>query len=133
MESNLYKLTMVRITSKVINGQLIVDQEKENLLVESTVFEDYTRNACDLPRDGQIQVSWTTRETPFTAEKCVSDTETVVCVVSSVVPWEDFKSAREEKRKRQYFEDTGEEWSDRPRTPMGEPRPKSPVYVPRDA
>ena len=134
MESKLFKLSMVRITSKVIMGQLVVDHEKSNLLVESTVYEDVGRNACDLPLAGQIQASWTKRETPFTAEKCVSDTEAVVCVVSAVVPWEDFKSAREETRKRKYREDTGEEWPEaRPATPMGEARPKSPVYLPGGA
>lgn len=129
MDSKLFKLTMTRVTSKVIMGQLVVEREQECLLVESTVYEDYGRNACDMPHAGQIQASWTKLQTPFTAEKCVSDTEAVVCVVSSVVPWEDFKSAREETRKRKYREDTGEEWPEEcPVTPMGGRRPSSPVY-----
>ena len=124
MESKLFKLSMTRVTSKVTMGHLVVEHEKEDLLVESTVYEDYGRSACDMPHAGQIQASWTKRQTPFTAEKW-RDTETVVCVVHAVVPWEDFKSAREETRKRKYREDTGEEWPD---PPVCEARPSSPVY-----
>jgi len=115
--NHLYKLTMTRVTSKVVMGHLVVEHEKECLLVESTGYGDFGRSACDLPHDGQIRASWTKLQTPFTVER-VRDTETVVCVVHAVVPWEEFVSARHEKRKRQYFEDTGEEWSEIPTPPV---------------
>jgi hypothetical protein len=150
---NLFRLTMTRITSEVVQGQLVVRHEQEDLLVESTGCEVVRRNACALPHAGKVQASWTRLQTPFTAEQRVSDREGVVCVVHAVVPWEEFVSAREERLKRRYTEDTDEgsppkrrpttpiedetpvygSWEEfararEERTRLGEERPQSPVY-----
>ena len=122
----LYKLKMTRVTSTVTMGQLVVRHEQEDLVVESTVSDDFSRNACDLPHAGMIQASWTRQKTPFTAKKTVSGTVAVVCCVHSVVPFSVFLQDREEQRKRR--DEELPPAKRRPTTPMGEERPQSPVY-----